>query len=248
MTSSVYRQASIARSEPSAAQTAGAAVNAEAADPGNRLLGHMRLRRLESEVLRDSILEVSGKLDRALYGPPLPLANRADGSVVLKDATDNHKSDDMITGVKPHELGTPSTNGKSRRSIYVLARRNYHLSMLNVFDQPVMATNCPCRNPSAVVLQSLTMLNDAFVLRSAEAFAERAAQRGGESRDKQIEAAFLIALARKPTGQEIAWSRELMDRHMQEYRASMPPAEAERKSLGHLCHMLLNTNEFLYVE
>ena len=42
------------------------------ADPDNVLLGRMRLRRLESEAVRDAILAVSGQLDRSPGGPPVP--------------------------------------------------------------------------------------------------------------------------------------------------------------------------------
>ncbi len=41
------------------------------ADPDNLLFGHMSRRRLESEALRDSLLEVAGKLDPAMGGPSI---------------------------------------------------------------------------------------------------------------------------------------------------------------------------------
>src|SRR5262249_29526766 len=110
------------------------------------------------------------------------------------------------------EKGLPSPAGKDRRSLYVLARRNYHLSMLNTFDQPAVATNCTCRSPSAVVAQSLTMLNDAFVLEQAEHFADRVRKMAGESPEKQVENAFLLALARKPKAQETAWCADFLGR------------------------------------
>ncbi len=223
MTSGVYRQAS--------RQTgaAGDATTAES-DPANRLLTHMPLRRLEAEIVRDAILSVSGQLDLALGGPPVPVEVRADGMVVIPDKN------------------LPTPGAKSRRSVYVLARRNYHLSMLNVFDQPTMATNCPNRQQSAVVLQSLAMLNDAFVLEQADRFAARVRAAAGAEAVRQIELAFRIALAREPSAREIAWSQELLAGQIAECaKANLPGDQVAQQALAHLCHMLLNANEFLYV-
>ena len=55
VTSSAYRQAS--RREPAGPS---AAADPQAIDPANELLWKMRLRRLESEVVRDAMLAVSG--------------------------------------------------------------------------------------------------------------------------------------------------------------------------------------------
>ncbi|MBI3839673.1 MAG: DUF1553 domain-containing protein, partial [Planctomycetia bacterium] len=227
VTSAVYRQASGRTAAPAQSDASASAIDA---DPGNRLLARMPLRRLEAEIVRDAILAVSGKLDPTLGGPPLPLEVRPDGLVVIQDK------------------GLPEGT-KTRRSLYVLARRNYHLSMLGVFDQPAMSTNCPNRQQSAVVLQSLTMLNDEFVLAQAESFADRVkASTPDASPRRQIEQAFRIALGRSPSPREAAWSEDLLAQHAAEYAAAnLPGEQAAHKALTHLCHMLLNSNEFLYV-
>jgi hypothetical protein len=197
-------------------------------DPGNELLWRMRLRRMESEVVRDAILATSGALDRTMGGPPLPLDPRPDGTVVLKAD------------------GLPTPTSQWRRSLYILARRAYHLSMLDVFDQPQVATNCTDRTPSAVVSQSLAMLNDAFVLEQADLFAGRVAAAGATS-DERIAAAFEIALSRPPDEAERTWSSELLARQAERFRAAGEPADrADQRALASLCQMLLNSNEFLY--
>lgn len=225
MTSDVYRQASSrATAEPEGA------ASAVRIDPANRLLWRMPLRRLEAEIVRDAILAAGGQLDTSLGGPPLPLEVQSDGMVVIQDKA----------------LPTPAA--KARRSLYVLARRNYHLSMLNVFDQPAMSTNCPNRQQSAVVLQSLAMLNDAFVLAQADNFAARVQTAAGDAAPQQIGLAFRIALARDPSPRENDWSQQLLSAQAAELTsAQVPPEQAARKSLAHLCHMLLNSNEFIYV-
>jgi hypothetical protein len=230
MTSSVYRQASkrsdLART-PGPGGTGAAYVDPEATDPSNRLLWRMRLRRLESEVVRDSILVASGRLEERLGGPPVLLETLPDGMVVVK-------------------AEGPDPGSRQRRSLYLLARRNYHLSLLGVFDQPVVSTQCSCRMPSAVVSQSLTMMNDAWVLGEAERFADRvSALAPGPSPDEQIDLAFKIAFARPPSASEAAWCRGLLARQAD-------PAENARagrvspKARALLCHALFNASEFIY--
>ena len=224
--SSAYRQASARAASDSAASP-----DPETIDPDDRLLWRMRLRQLESETVRDAMLTASGALDRSLGGPPVELENRPDGMVV-------------IDGKK---LRTPSSQW--RRSLYVLARRNYHLSLLQDFDQPAVAVNCTRRTPSAVVTQSLTLLNDAFLFEQAERFARRVAEVSpDEASAARIEAAFQIAFGRPPLPVEIDWAGELLSRQAERFRNQQAPAEeANHKALAQLCHMLLAANEFLYV-
>jgi cytochrome c553 len=230
LTSAVYRQASH-RPAPPADQARGVAL--EALDPDNQLLGRMPLRRLEAEAVRDALLAASGALDRAEGGPPVPLEARADGMIVVD------------------EKHLPAPTARWRRSLYILARRNYPLSLLGVFDEPVMTGNCTRRVNSAVPLQALTMMNNAFVWDQAERLAQRVARSADPEPARRIELAFRLALARRPTRAETAWSAALLDRQAERLsRANpqLPPEQAARHALAHLGLMLFNTNEFLYLE
>ena len=160
-------------------QTAGSAM-AQNADPENRLLWRMNLRQLDSEYVRDAILAASGKLERTVFGPFVPLDARADGMVVIRTE------------------GLPTPTTQWRRSVYVLARRNYHLTMLRVFGQPIVARNCTGRKPAAVVTQSLTLLHDDFVLQQADFFAERVITEAGDAIADQVSTTFRIAVGRSP--------------------------------------------------
>ena len=207
-------------------------VKPEGIDPTNSLLWRMNLRRVESEYVRDAMLTASGKLDRSMFGPPLPLNARPDGMVVINDSA----------------LPTPTS--KWRRSIYVLARRNYHLTMLRIFDQPIVARNCTARKPSTVVTQALTLLHDDFVLEQAGYFAERVARSGTSGKLKdQVATAFQIAIGRRPTDEETRWCSELIERQRIRYtKGETTDAQARRQALAQLCKVLFNTNEFLYVQ
>jgi len=143
-------------------------------DPDNALLWRMNLRRLDAEVLRDSVMAAAGKLDRTAGGPPIALEMRADGLQVVSTKE-------------------PET-AKWRRSIYLTHRRTYPMSFLGVFDYPIIDTNCTRRVPSATPLQSLTMLNDDFVWQAAEALAKHA--------DSSVDTVYQLALSRPPTPAE----------------------------------------------
>ncbi len=120
--------------------------------------------------------------------------------------------------------------------------------MLGTFDQPVVATNCPRRNNSAVVLQSLAMLNDDFVIeqsgrfaaRIAETLPARKANRGGLS---------VGAIPRAKRSRDRLERGAGLSRQASRYRRqSKDEATTRTEALAHLCQMLLSTSEFLYVQ
>jgi mono/diheme cytochrome c family protein len=115
-------------------------------------------------------------------------------------------------------------NAKWRRSIYLTHRRTYPMSFLGVFDYPIIDTNCSRRTPSATPLQSLTMLNDGFLWLAAEALAKRA--------EDNPAAAYLLALSRKPSAAEV----------------ELAAAFLQKMPFKSFAHVLLSSNEFLYVD
>jgi hypothetical protein len=222
MMSSVYRQSS---------QQTGQTAEARKIDPENRLLWRMNLRRLEAEPLRDSMLAAAGKLDLTIGGPPVLLQMRPDG----------------LETVSPKE--TPAN--QNRRSVYLLARRTYPLTMLGLFDFPIIDANCTRRVPSATPLQALTLMNDEFVVESAGQMAERAMKSAGESAPavKKIEALYSIALLRKPTDVEVvACEQHLQKQHDLFLRANLTAIDADKRAFDTLSQALLSSNEFLYID
>jgi hypothetical protein len=197
-------------------------------DPEDRLLWRMPLRRVESEVIRDSMLKVSGKLNPRMFGPAVPLITLPDGSITLPP-------DDQL----------PEPSAKYRRTIYLMSRRNFHLPILGSFDQPIINTSCARRMSSSVVLQPLSMLNDPFVREQSEAMAEHVTALCGSDRRAEIESAFTLALARSPSNDEMAWSRAFLQDQQHNLASG---ANSERQALVSLCQMLFNTSEFLYIQ
>jgi hypothetical protein len=158
---------------------------AERADPGNRLLHRMNVRRLEAEALRDAILAVSGRLDRRAHGPSIPpyLTPFQEGRG------------------RPSQSGP--LDGDGRRSLYLNLRRNFLPPLLTVFDFPAPATCVGRRNVSNVPAQALTLLNDPLLVEQAELWAAREQALGGGP-DAIVTRLYEAAFARLPEPSERA--------------------------------------------
>ncbi len=195
-------------------------------DPGNRLLARMPLRRLDAEELRDSILKAAGELIDAGGGPSEPVQVRPDGLVV--------------TG--------------RRRSIYVQQLRKHPPSLLESFDLPAMNPNCLERSDSLVATQALHLWNDAAIRQLAGRFADRVLVLSGEGETHQIEQVYWIALSRPPSADEMSTCMETLKQLKLAWikQSSTPDEtaqkEASRRALATLCHTILNSADFLYVD
>ena len=222
VTSSVYRQASFAPRET--------VMEAREIDPTNRLLWRARLRRVEAEVVRDSILAAAGQLDPSIGGPPVPLEYRPDGRVLVASK------------------GLPTPSAAFRRSVYLLNRRIYNPSFLSVFDKPIVTGSVCRRDVSAVALQSLSMMNDEFVVEQSRKLAARVATEAGLSSDAAIRRLFRLTLGREPSRQERDLCNRMLARQTELYRADSPDKSPELAALADLCQTILNMNEFLYLE
>lgn len=203
------------------------------ADPDNVLLSTWRPWRVEGEVVRDAMLSVAGKMTPDMFGPPAPVAAQPDGSVVTADNAQGN-----------------------RRSVYLVVRRSQHLTMLDLFDTPMMEVNCPQRTESIVPLQALALMNGPFAERTAAAVGSRVLAAAGDNVDRQCDVAFRLLFARLPTAKE----RTAITRMLAACAAEAPPqakteqtdaqrqqATAER-AWSQAALVLLNSNEFLHVD
>ena len=186
MTSDAYRQSS---------QFHDAACIAN--DPENRLLWRFQIQRLDAEIVRDSILAVSGALNPAMGGPP----------VFPKLSQDVLES--MNKGIWEREEEGPKV---WRRSVYVYRKRGLPLPFFEVFDLPDQNLTCGARNVSTVPTQALTLMNNDFVLRQANLFAGRVSEAAPGDPAKQISLAYRIALGREPSVEELQIGREFLSK------------------------------------
>jgi hypothetical protein len=205
--------------------------NPEAAkvDPEDRLVWRYNRHRLEGEAIRDSILEASGRLNFKMGGPgvfpPLP------AGVVTRG------------GWKKQE--DPSE--ADRRSVYVFVRRNTRYPMFEVFDMPDTHESCPRRNATVTAPQALELLNNGLVLDWARSLASRVSNDAGLTPEGQVDRAWRFVYSRPATDGERKEAIEFLDRQRAMLSARMPAKEAQKAALADLCHMLVNSNEFLYV-
>ncbi|MDP7275711.1 MAG: DUF1553 domain-containing protein [Planctomycetaceae bacterium] len=182
--SATYRQASRPRPLPLAR------------DANNRLLWRMSPRRIEAEVLRDSILAVAGQLDITRGGPGF-----VDVSITPNNGT---------TYYEPFDKNDAALN---RRTIYRFTPRGGRSAVLDTFDCPDPSIAAPRRNVTTTPLQALSLLNNAFVLRMAAYFATRIADDVGDDIDRQITRGWQLAVQHDPDPRQRRLSRKLIRNH-----------------------------------
>ncbi len=223
MSSATYQQSSLRRPDH------------DLVDADNTLLWRMPVQRLEAETIRDSILAVTGKLNRTPFGAPVSVAPTNDGSFVVGG-------------------GKISPDGREyKRSVYVQARRSQPVSMLEVFDAPQMEPNCEIRNSSTVTPQSLALMNSDFILNQAELFADRVVTETGSEANSEthIRHAWQLACGEAPSDAEFAELKLLFDEQLALFTASKDKkdtASPDKKALASLCQVLFQTNRFLYID
>ncbi len=244
MTSTAYRQSS--RRDP----------RGEERDPENRLYWRKPVQRLDAEAIRDSILATSGALNKAMFGPPVPVRPDVHGQIVVGiDKTEGDNKMPVEVSLKGEEF---------RRGIYIQARRSRPLAMLHAFDAPVMEVNCERRQSSTVATQSLMLMNSQFMLDQAARFAQRLQKEAGDDCARQIARAWHLAFSRSPSDHELAEAAEFLSRQMEKLKSvaevkdekskkdeKAKPATSpapELQALTNLCQALLSANEFLYVD
>ena len=200
----------------------------EQIDPENRLLARMNVRRLEAEVVRDTILSLSGQLNSEMFGESVPVAPDDVGQIVL--GVDNRDSAGRPKG-SIASLG----QRENRRSIYVQVRRSMPLGVLEPFDLPAMTPNCERRASSTTAPQSLLMLNHPFMSQYAAKLAERL-QSHSDDRDEQIR-----------YGWQLVFGRVISPAELQDASTFLESTTPQDDALSLWCHALLCSSEFLYV-
>ncbi len=202
---------------------------AEEKDPSNMLWHRMEVRRLEGEVIRDSILSLSGRLDKTMFGSPVPV----------------HLTQFMDGRGRPGKSGP--LDGDGRRSIYVEVRRNFVSPMMRAFDTPVPMTTVGRRTMSNVPAQSLILMNDPFVAAEMKRWAKRLIENPQASPKQLIQEIYLATFGRAPIGSEIEDALAFVARQSEAYGTTGDEASRTALVWSDLCHVLLNVKEFMFV-
>jgi hypothetical protein len=193
-------------------------------DSDNRLLSRMNRTRLTGEMVRDAALAMSGRLDSRLGGPA--------------EVQFNHKGIDRTflpaDGSPPfldYEHFDPDAPENRRRAVYRFVFRTVPDPLMDALDCPDGGAMTPVRSVSTTAVQALAMLNNTLLIRQCEHIAARLAKEAPTA-DAQAAAAFRLMLQRPPRESERAAFITYIQRH----------------GLANACHVLLCTNEFLYID
>jgi hypothetical protein len=217
-------------------------------DPQNQLLWKMPMQRVEGEIIRDSMLTVSGGLNLKSGGPSV--FPEVDPGLI-----------GLIEAASKKDQGWPATQDGPelwRRSVYVTQKRTVTAPIMDLFDPPDLVSSCPKRNTTTVAPQALQLLNNKFVIGQSTLFAERLRNEVGKDTVQQIRRAFRLSYGRPPDAKELEASQGFLKKQATYHQAlgaklheqGVDPAEIpdpDRAALIDLCHSLLNTNEFVYV-
>jgi len=196
-------------------------------DPENRLLHHYPARRLEAEAIRDSILAVSGRLHRTLYGPSIQ----------------PFRAEPM----PERRLFPGPLDGSGRRSVYTKITLMQGPKFLEVFNFPDPKTPVGRRDVTNVPAQALTLMNDPFVTGQAEVWAEKLVTAPDVSAAARIDRMYRSAVGRPPSKAETerfqALVRELAALHQ------VPEGDVlkNRAVWKDTAHAVLNLKEFIYI-
>jgi hypothetical protein len=134
-----------------------------------------------------------------------------------------------------HEFTDPTgefSDEVNRRTIYRLWARCGNNPLLESLDCPAPSVMSPRRSETITPVQSLSLLNNRFVEECGKRLAERTQWEAGEEIDWQIDRLYRLALMRAPRPFEFQLGRDF----------------ALKRGLEQLCVLLLNTNEFLFLE
>jgi hypothetical protein len=224
----------------------------ERADPDNRLLGRMSVRRLEAEMIRDAVLTATGTLNRKMFGPPVPVSPDEVGQIII--AVDTRDGAGRPSSKKV-DLG----DEVNRRSVYIQVRRSMPLCMLDTFDAPRLSPNCEQRNCSTVAPQSLLLLNNTQLVEQSAIFAQHLQHTEPGNLAEQVKLAWESAYADLPTAEQLDGALKFLESQTKTFtdrdaadkkipnkpRPKSTPAE---RALATLCQALLCSNQFLYVD
>ena len=192
--------------------------HASRVDPENRLQWRAQIRRLEAEAIRDSVLAVTGQLDRTMRGTLITLKNRS----FFFDHTSKDTTD----------------YSSVRRSVYLPVVRNHLYEVFSLFDYSDAGSVVGSRTTSVVAPQALFMMNSDFMQQASRALAKRVDD--AKSPSERIDHLYRLVLGRSPSQHERDASLEFVNR-------STALGATQQSGWQFLSQVLLSSNEFIYL-
>ncbi len=194
------------------------------ADPENRLMTRFNRQRLDVEEIRDGVLALDGSLDSTMGG-----------TLQKGTGTDSENSAGRLS-LDPLKL--------TRRTVYLPLRRANLPTLLNLFDFGDATTVNGKRTITNVAPQALFAMNSEFGFEHSRKLAEMLLAMPDVTSKRRVEVAYMRILNRYPTADEV----DTVLTYMQKYTEKYGKENADREALESLCHVLLSSNEFLYLD
>lgn len=204
-------------------------------DAENRYLWKRTPQRLEAEVIRDSMLAVSGTLNRQLGGPSFKPHIPAEAN--------------LARNLKGERYPTEVADGPDvrRRSVYMFHKRLLPYPLLQAFDRPDLLVSCTIRQNTTVAPQALALMNDPTVRQFASNFALRLREECENDHEAIVQRAFWLALGRPPSAAEAQRSTDFIASQVQR-RSDRGDDEPTHLAVTDFCQVIFGLNEFLYVD
>ncbi len=180
----------------------------------NRRWWRRNRRRLDAEAMRDSMLAVSGQLNKEMGGPSFY----------------PRMSDEALEGLSRKNAAwkTSPLKPRSRRSIYMMTKRQRLLPLMTAFDFCDTTQPCGQRDVTTVAPQALALLNNQFVHGQSEALARRLMQEANTD-SARIELAWRLAFGRSPSKEENQFATEHVNSQLAQFRGrGTPPVGSVR--------------------
>ena len=196
------------------------------ADPENVYLARFQRRRLDAESIRDSLLAVSGQLDRT-QGEAHPIAPWYKSRFSLNS---------------PFHAEPPS----NRRSVYLLTQRLFRHTFFGLFDGPDRNSSTSSRGASNVPSQALFLMNSEFVHKQARTLAARLVSEA-DSDDARISRLCELAFARPSDDAELALFSEFLSGYRSASRPRSDSAGTPAELVA-LCRAVLTSNQFFFID
>ena len=196
-------------------------------DPNNLLLSWYPARRAEAEVIRDSILAVSGRLDGTMYGPSVH---------PYRATADTEK-----------RLYIGPLDGDGRRSIYIKFQLMEAAQFLSAFNLPGGKIAQGRRDASNVPAQSLALLNDPFVLAMADRWSESLVADGSIDVPERLTRMFESALGRPASSAELQRFEKAIVDLGTIHGVSAADILANRSIWKDAAHAVFNFKEFIFI-
>ena len=159
-----------------------------------------------------------------------------------------------VSGELDPRQGGPSVEPTvPRRTIYTKLIRYGPEPLLQAFDAPDGFVSTPQRDTTTTATQALLLLNGPWALGRAEAIATRLIKASGSPLDRPalVEHAYRLVLGRSPDALEARAALRFLGEQPERIAAQgRPPGgrTADEQALVDLCHVLMNSNELIYLD